>query len=142
MASPSTIERQRGIKEAGRQLGVLREKWPLAFPVEHQGVRPLAMGVAYQIAEAMSWSAPYTLGVLDYWKRAAFYCRAVLAYDRRISLDGAPAEPVDAAARDLATKRLEQLAARNAPKPAATAKPKSKPKPPTDQGRAPLRRRA
>jgi hypothetical protein len=39
---------------------------------------------------------------------------AMLCRDQRIALDGAPAEAVDAHARDLATKRLEQLAARKA----------------------------
>jgi hypothetical protein len=47
---------------------VLREKWPLAFPVKHQDIRPLAMGVARQVAAAMGWSPPYTLGVLGRWK--------------------------------------------------------------------------
>ena len=56
MASPDTIERQRGIKEAGQQVGVLRERWPLAFPVQAQDVRPLALGIAGQIAAAMGWS--------------------------------------------------------------------------------------
>jgi sRNA-binding protein len=53
MTSPYRIERDRGTKEARQQLAVLREKWPLAFPVQHQDVRPLAMGVARQVAAAM-----------------------------------------------------------------------------------------
>ena len=32
------IERQRGIQEAGQQLEVLRERWPLAFPAQAQDV--------------------------------------------------------------------------------------------------------
>jgi hypothetical protein len=68
MTSPYRIERDRGTKEARQQLAVLREKWPLAFPVQHQDVRPLAMGVARQVAAAMCWSLPYTLGVLGRWK--------------------------------------------------------------------------
>ena len=47
---------------------------------------------------------------------AAAYCRAVLSHDQRITLDGAPAEPVDVKAKDLATKRLAQIAARKAAK--------------------------
>jgi hypothetical protein len=35
-----SIERQRGIKEESPQLGTLRERWPLAFPVQHQDIRP------------------------------------------------------------------------------------------------------
>jgi hypothetical protein len=50
MTSPYRIERDRGTKEARQQLAVLREKWPLAFPVRHQDIRPLAMGVARQVA--------------------------------------------------------------------------------------------
>jgi hypothetical protein len=58
MTSPYRIERDRGTKEAHQQLAVLQEKWPLAFPVQHQDVRPLAMGVARQVAAAMGWSLP------------------------------------------------------------------------------------
>ena len=119
MTSPYRIERDRGTKEARQQLAVLREKWPLAFPVQHQDVRPLAMGVARQVAAAMGWSLPYTLGVLGRWKMAAVYCQAVLCHDQRIALDGAPAETVDAEAKDLAAKQLARLAAREAAKKAA-----------------------
>ena len=135
MTSPYRIERDRGTKEASQQLAVLREKWPLAFPVQHQDVRPLAMGVARQVAAAMGWSLPYTLGVLGRWKMAEVYCQAVLCHDQRIALDGAPAETVDAEAKDLATKQLAQLAARKAAKKAAEAaahavvKPKHAPTP-------------
>jgi sRNA-binding protein len=113
MTSPYRIERERGTKEARQQLAVLREKWPLAFPVKHQDVRPLAMGVARQVATALGWSHPYTLGVLGRWKMAAgtargapVYCQAVLCYDQRIAIDGSPAEMVEAEAKDLATKRI------------------------------------
>jgi sRNA-binding protein len=88
-----------------QQLAALREKWPLAFPAQHQDVRPLAMGVAREVAAAMGWSLPYTLGVLGRWKMSPVYCQAVLGHDQRIALDGAPAETVDAEAKDLATKR-------------------------------------
>ena len=75
MASPHTIERQRGAKEASQQLDFLRERWPLAFPVQPRDVHPLALGTVGQIAEAMGWSVPYTVGVLTYWKMAPVYCR-------------------------------------------------------------------
>ena len=135
MTSPYRIERERGTKEARQQLAVLRAKWPLAFPVQHQDVRPLAMGVAHQVAAEMGWSLPYTLGVLGRWKMAPVYCQAVLCYDQRIALDGSPAETVDAEAKNLATKQLAQLAARKAAKKAAEAaapavvKPKPAPGP-------------
>ena len=140
MASPHTIERQRGAKEASQQLGVLRERWPLAFPVRVHDIRPPAMGTVGQIAEAMSWTIPYTMGVLTYWKMAAVYCQAVLAHDQRISLDGTPAEPVDAEAKELATKQLAKLAARNAAKQTAAARAKPKPAP-LAKAPAPLRDR-
>ena len=86
------VERDRGSKEFPQQLVVLRERWPLAFPTRHEDVRPLAMGAARQVAEAMGWPLPYTLGVLTRWKMAAIYCQAVLVHDQRIGLDGSPAE--------------------------------------------------
>jgi sRNA-binding protein len=132
MTSPYRIERDRGTKEARQQLAVLREKWPLAFPVQHQDVRPLAMGAASQVAAAMGWSLPYTLGVLGRWKMADVYCQAVLCHDQRFALDGASAETVDPEAKDLATKQLAQLRARKAAKKAAeaaVAKPKHAPAP-------------
>jgi sRNA-binding protein len=131
MASQYRIERDRGTKESPQQIAVLREKWPIAFPVKHQDVRPLAMGVAREVAATMGWSLPYTLGVLGRWKMAPVYCQAVLCYDQRIALDGSPAETVDAEAKDLATKQLAQLAARKAAKKAAEAAAPSvvKPKP-------------
>jgi sRNA-binding protein len=116
MTSPYRIERDRGSKESRQQFAVLREKWPLAFPVKNEDVRPLAMGATGEIAAAMGWSLPYTLGVLGRWKMAEVYCQAVLAHDQRIALDGAPAETVDAEAKDLATKQLAQIAARKAAK--------------------------
>ena len=99
MTSPNQIDRQRGIKEAGQQLEVLRERWPLAFPVQAQDVRPLALGVAHQVAAGMGWSFPYTLSVLRRWKMAPVYCQAVLSHDQRITLDGTLAETVDAGRR-------------------------------------------
>jgi len=138
MASQYRIERDRGTKEYRHQFAVLREKWPLAFPVKDQDVRPLAIGATGEIAAAMGWSFPYTLGVLGRWKMAAAYCQAVLSHDQRIALDGAPAETVDPEAKDLAAKQLAKLAARKAAKkvakPASQAavKPKAAPVPPTE----------
>ena len=138
MVSQYRIERDRGIAESPQQLAVLREKWPRAFPAKDQDVRPLAIGAGHEIAAAMGWSLPYTLGVLGRWKMADVYCQAVLCHDQRIALDGSPAETVDAEAKDLATKQLAQLAARKAAKKAAEAaapavvKPKPAPAPPTE----------
>jgi len=49
-----------------------------------------------------------------HWQLAplAVYCQAVLAHDQRIALDGSPAEPVDARAKESATAQLARLAAR------------------------------
>jgi sRNA-binding protein len=114
MASQYGIERDRGAKESWQQIEVLREKWPLAFSVKPHDIRPLAIGAAGEIAAAMGWSLPYALGVLDRWKMAPAYCRAVLSNDQRIAIDGTPAEAVDAEAKELATKQLARLAARKA----------------------------
>jgi sRNA-binding protein len=138
MSSQYRIERERGTQESREQLAVLREKWPRALPVKHQDVRPLAIGATREITAAMGWSLPYTLGVLSRWKMAPVYCQAVLCHEQRIALDGAPAEAVDAEAKDLAAKRLAQLAARKAAKKAAktaaptVVKPKPAPAPPTE----------
>jgi sRNA-binding protein len=116
MPSTYQIERNRGTKDARQQLAVLRVKWPLAFPAKHQDVRPLAVGAAREIAAAMGWSLPYTLGVLVSWKMAPVYCEAVLRYDQRVALDGSRAETIDAEAKELATKQLARLAARETAK--------------------------
>jgi sRNA-binding protein len=132
-------EWKRGAKEAGQQLAVLREKWPAAFPVKLHDVRPLAAGAPGEIAAAMGWSLHYTRGVLIPWKMSPAYCQAVLSHDQRIALDGSPAEPVDAEAKDLATKRLAQLEARKAVKKAT--KPKWPPPAPPPEPPMPLRDR-
>jgi sRNA-binding protein len=137
MASNYRIERGRGTKES-QQLALLRDKWPLAFPLEQQDVRPLATSAAREIAAAMDWSLPYTVGVLKNWKMAPVYCKAVLSYDQRITLDGTLAEAVDAKAKDLAAKRLAELTERNAAKHVAktpareVVKPKLAPAPPAE----------
>jgi hypothetical protein len=66
---------------------VLREKWPLAFPAKDENIRPLAFRAPGEIAAAMDWSLPYTLGVLVGWKMVPAYCKDVLCYDQRIALD-------------------------------------------------------
>jgi len=144
MSSPNQTERERGTKEARQQLVALREKWPLAFPVKDEEVRPLAIGTPREIAAAMGWSVPYTLGVLGRWKMAPAYCQAVLSYDQRVTLDGVPAEAVDGEAKDLAAKQLGRLAARKAGKKAASAAPAEvKPKPiPTQSEMTPEQLRA
>jgi sRNA-binding protein len=130
-SSTYRIERDRGIKEYRQQLAELRKKWPLAFPVSDQDVRPLAIDATDEIAVVTGWSLPYTLGVLSRWKMAPVYCHAILCYNQRITLDGSPAEMVEAKAKDLATKHLARLAAGSAAKKAAkTAAPAVvKPKP-------------
>jgi sRNA-binding protein len=142
-------EFNRGVEDSSSQFTLLREKWPIAFPVKSDDVRPLALGAAGEIAAAMGWSAAYTRGVLVRWKMGPVYCRAVLCCDHRIALDGSQAEPVDAEAKELAAKQLATLAARKAAKaePTKPAKPaKARPAPPPerpkrDQVRAGLLRR-
>ena len=131
MSSTYLTDRKRGSKEARQQLTVLRQRWPLAFPAEPKDVRPLAMGAAAEIASSMRWSLPYTLGVLASWKMGPPYCDAVLCHDHRVALDGSAAETIDADAKDLATKQLARLAARETAKKATkAAEPaEGKPKP-------------
>ena len=124
MSATYRIERDRGIKEYRQQLAELRERWPRAFPVDDEDVRPLAVDAIYEIAAVMGWSEPYTLGVLSRWKMAQVYCQAVLCHHRRIGLDGAPTEMVEAKAKDLATKHLARRAAgKAAKKPAKSEAP-------------------
>jgi hypothetical protein len=123
MSSEHHIDRKRGTKDARQQLALLREKWPVAFPAEPKSVRPLEIGAAGEIASAMGWSLPYTLGVLARWKMAPAYCRAVLAQEYRIALDGSSAVAIDAKAKDLAAKRLARLAERETAN--ETAKPEA-----------------
>jgi sRNA-binding protein len=139
MKMSGTSEQRRGINDAGQQLTVLREKWPAAFPVLAHDVRPLALGVAGEIAAAMGWSLRYTHGVLKHWRRTPAYCRAVLLHNERISLDGSPAESIDVEAKKLATKQLAKLAAKKAP--AVTKPPTKTPSPLHDRVRASLGRR-
>ena len=121
MTSQYRLERERGTKEFKKQLVVLREKWPVAFPAKNHDVRPLAIGAAREIAATTGWSLPYALGVLHAWKRVPIYSQGVLRYDRRINLDGSPAEEVGAEAKDQATKQLARLSARKVSKSDATA---------------------
>src|SRR6201995_6182077 len=107
-------ERDRGIKEYHQQLAELGKKWPVAFPADAQDVRPLAMDATDEIAAAMGWSYPYTLGVLSRWKMAPVYCRAALNHHQRIALDGSPAGMVEAKAKDLASALV--LLAQQAPR--------------------------
>jgi sRNA-binding protein len=148
-------EFSRGVEDVSSQFAVLRERWPLAFPAKPHDVRPLAIGAADEIAAATGWSVSYTRGVLVHWKMGPVYCRAILSCDHRIALDGMPAEPVDAEAKEKATKHLAKLAARKAkkaeaakpakpPKPAKVTRPAPPPEPPKplrDQVRAGLFRR-
>ena len=131
MSATYRTEQDRGIKEYREQLAELGKKWPLAFPVRDQDVRPLAVDATCEIAAVMGWSYPYTLGVLSRWKLAPLYCRAVLNHPQRIALDGSRAEMVEAKAKDLATKHLARRAAtttaKKAAKSAAPTVVKSKP---------------
>jgi sRNA-binding protein len=133
MASQYRIGRDRGTKEAPQHIEVLRERWPLAFPVTGEDVRPLAISATNEIASAMGWSRPYTLGVLRHWKMTAAYCQAILRHDQRIALDGAPAEPIGAEAKDLAAKQLARLVARQAAKNAAKVAQPIEPPPKTPE---------
>ncbi len=113
---------KRGAEESRQQIELLRAKWPKAFPAKGHEVRPLA-NAASAIAEALGWSNAYARGVLSPWVLREAYCRAVLAHAMRINLDGSESElTVEDDARAMATKRLEQIAARKAQEPERKAK--------------------
>ena len=111
MASKRKSEKTRGCKEAVAQFEVLRAKWPKAFPLQCSEIRPLASGVGKTLQETFGWSPPYAHAVLWMWKMRAAYCRAILAYRDRISLDGEIDGEVDDAARHMAEKRLAAIKA-------------------------------
>ena len=102
-------EAKRGAKEASRQFGALRARWPKAFPANAAGVRPLAVGVGSTIAAEMGWTSDYVRGVLRVWKSRDPYCRACLVYSKRIALDGSLTdELVDGEARAMARELIER----------------------------------
>ncbi len=116
-------ERQRGFRDAPEQIKLLQEKWPKAFPGKPQQVRPLASGITRIIAETLGWSPPYTRAVIEKWKQRNAYCRAILAFHKRLTLDGEESEEeVDDTARSnakqimdkRAEKRLQEEAAKRA----------------------------
>jgi hypothetical protein len=68
MSSSRARPRHQGVPAATRRA---QEKLPLAFPVNDQDVRPLAIDATDEIAVAKGWSLPYTLGLpLRYPQRA------------------------------------------------------------------------
>jgi sRNA-binding protein len=83
-----SAEFHRGLEEAPAAIAALQERWPAAFPRKGHLVRPLASNLAGPVVEAMGWSTTYAYAVLRRWKFRPSYCRAVLACDRRIDLDG------------------------------------------------------
>ena len=102
-------EAKRGAKEASRQFGTLRARWPKAFPAKASDVRPLAVGVASTIVAEMGWTYDYARGVLRVWKGRDPYCRACLLYPKRIALDGSLTdELVDGEARAMARELIER----------------------------------
>jgi hypothetical protein len=111
MTSPYRIERDRGTKESPQQIAVLREKWPIAFPVKHQDVRPLALGAAGEIAAAMGWSLPYTLGVLGRWKMAPAARKAAKKAEAAADAVVKP-KPTPGPPTEVAPETPEQLRAR------------------------------
>ena len=102
-----SAEFHRGLEEAPAAIAALQERWPAAFPRKGHLVRPLASNLAGPVAAAMGWSTTYAYAVLRRWKFRPSYCRAVLAYDRRIDLDGIVTEQTVAEeAREQARRQL------------------------------------
>ena len=105
---------KRGAQNSWQAFDLLRARWPKAFPAKPYEVRPL-VNVTAELQEAFGWSPGYAKGVLGVWKAREAYCRAVLAYPDRVGLDGSPTEAiVDDQAREMASARLKQIAAKKA----------------------------
>ncbi len=106
-------ERQRGLRDAPEQIKLLQENWPKAFPAKPQEVRPLVSGIARIIAETLGWSPLYARAVVEKWKQRNAYCRAILAYPKRFTLDGQESEEeVDDTARSNAKQIMDKRAAK------------------------------
>src|SRR3954469_12640294 len=112
-----------GRRAAKRIFPQLRERYPAAFPTETALVRLLVGGANQQIAEDFGFSLKFVRGLLFNWKRSEAYCRAVLSYPVRITLDGAvdPEMGVDDQARRMARHQLERIERRRAARKAAEA---------------------
>lgn len=106
-------ERRKGLREAPEQLEQLRQKWPKAFSAKSHEVRPLAAGTTKTVATEFGWSYQYARAVLERWKLRNDYCRAVLAYQKRYTLEGKESdELVDERAKMLAREMIENRQAR------------------------------
>lgn len=84
----------RGMKEGRVSIALLQQRWPTAFPQDPRQVRPLAVTIIATLTAELGWSLPFTKGVLLVWKQRIAYCNAVLRYDERIDLTGAPSGQV------------------------------------------------
>jgi len=126
---PSKKEQE---KQARRELvGMLGDRWPLAFPRDFRQVRPLALGINKDIAahlpEQPLGRISNAIGIFQYLLGPAYY-RAVLRGGPRYDLDGTPRgevtpEEQERAKRDLAAyyerrKRWQQEKRKKAESPA------------------------
>jgi hypothetical protein len=106
-------ERRKGLREAPEKFEQLRQKWPKAFPTKSKDIRPLATATSKTIATEFGWSYQYARAVLERWKLRNDYCRAVIAYQRRHTLDGIESdEVVDECAKMRAREMIENRQAR------------------------------
>jgi sRNA-binding protein len=112
-----------GRRAAKRIFPQLRARYPAAFPTETALVRPLVGSANQQIAEDFGFPLKFVRGLLFNWKRSEAYCRAVLTYPVRITLDGAvdPEMGVDDQARRMARQELDRNERRRAARKAAEA---------------------
>jgi sRNA-binding protein len=78
----------REIADHVRCIGILQERWPKAFPKNVTDVRPLARGVAKEIAQACGWSVRFAESILAGWRKRIAYQRARKLGLPTIKLDG------------------------------------------------------
>lgn len=108
----STYKEQRlqGLKESAKEIALLQEKWPRAFPKKYAAVKPLARSVKEAIMAGTGWNNGYTAGVLAAWKSRLAYCDAVLRDAIRVDIDGnATDEAVDDKSRAMAAEKRKQV---------------------------------
>jgi sRNA-binding protein len=105
-------------------LEILRDRWPQAFPLDSQRVRPLAVGIRQDIAAHLPQQPLGRIGAaIGLFQRlmGPAYFRAVLRGGSRYDLDGNPRGEVTPAEQGLAKRDLQAFYERRKKKAAASA---------------------
>jgi hypothetical protein len=106
--------KQREAQARSELLAVLRERWPQTFPTDFRQVRPFALGIHKDIAQALPDTNPYLIRrTIHFYQRGGkgAYWRAVLKGGSRYTLDGTPSGEVTEQEKEYAKQELARLAA-------------------------------